>query len=834
MGNAKARNGNSLKAPETPALEASRMPDASNSSLESGVEVTEAQRTQPTEVQQSPEAPKQETVDFEKRLGNDGSTEIWNVQNIIGPEGKKVYLLAKQGEKRFAMLPEAEFKIEQELREATEKFANGKAWGTLTALLTEEGKVEHVALQEYLDKNKGRILEFAAWMSREYKISPEQALEHTKEKVKAVAGKETGEGYFELDYAVIAKAMNEETSAFMVRQWGTEDAKLVEQEKNAATISAGLDLVGFGSRIPSEMPTGPIEMYRATRGDEKLYQTLVKQEITEPAENADLNHSLEEMRLLLVHDLEVAIRDLQDENITVEALRENERIMLESLNLYRIAAARKMVEKMEDLDPTWKRFLRLSAEEKAKKGVVESAGIPTETPAIQKAKRAKKLKTQEASNSELKHINAEFGEGKRIENVPGDSGLDEVPAGFVNLEPQLAPLEGQKSPMRREPAPIQAEEEKTSLNIAPNAPMPNAEDEANIALLAEQKRADAKAARERRLAAKIKVAADNRNRAGADAANEMLLKEQQEADAAKAKLAESLEKPLPPSQMKKMVTRRYVAPAVAPVEPAPGFVSLEEQAKRTAEFVPSSEVALPTEELPAPGVELTEMKPEEIAIAKENARVARSKRRTSYEPRPLKEQLQRLPETIADKKTEPLTAEERPIREKKPDDINLAILAADAKKRIAAAEQMQADTLGAFNLADLDIARENAMDNWFILSNEDIKRVAGMAWNRKKEHLKGKYPAKTVMRFRADFIDQFTQAYKAEKERNPEKVTEQRDKARENEAPTRSYAPEPASGFLDIDEPAYTPPLEKKKPTRWIGGRIWDYLTGAEDAALGE
>jgi hypothetical protein len=361
-----------------------------------------------------------------ERLGNNGEIEVWNAYALDTDKGK-VYFINQRNKERWAMVPEAEWLVEQELLEATKKFSKGKAWDTFTSLLTEskDGSAEQTALKEYLDQNKGRILEFAAWMSKEYKISKEQAIEHTKEKVKAEADKATDRRYFELDYAVIAKAINEETSAFKVREWATEDAKLVAREKSAAVTNWISRQVQIGQAKPSEEVTLNLDLRRAIRGDDKLEKLMLDHELEKPANKIDLETPLATIRAKVVDEINVVVGEIKNSLPSLEKLSKEGDELIKDFKLLSYLAARDLLKTATDVSPQLKEFFDLST------------------------------KTKTKAKKPLEPISEAFGGRiKNIQNVPGDTGADEVPFGFVNPEqvstsnreaPQNLPVEPEKT-----------------------------------------------------------------------------------------------------------------------------------------------------------------------------------------------------------------------------------------------------------------------------------------------------------------------------------------------------------------------------------------------------
>ncbi|MFA5947034.1 MAG: hypothetical protein WC813_03335 [Patescibacteria group bacterium] len=379
--------------------------------------------------ERGPEKPATTPVE---RLGNNGEIEVWNAYALDTDKGK-VYFINQRNKERWAMVPEAEWLVEQELLEATKKFSGGKTWSTFTSLLTEskDGSAEQTKLKEYLDQNKGRILEFAAWMAKEYKISKEQAIEHTKEKVKAEADKATDKRYFELDYAVIAKAINEETSAFKVREWATEDAILTAREKSAAVVNWISRQVQIGEAKPSEEVTLNLDLRRAIRGDQKLERLMLDHELEKPANKADLETPLAALYAKVATELDALYGEIKNSQPSLGELRQESETLINDFKLYSYAAARDLAKSASDLSPQLKEFFGLSAETKTKRASKTKASKP------------------------LEPISEAFGGRiKNIQNIPGDTGADEVPFGFANPEqvsvsnreaPQNLPVEPEKA-----------------------------------------------------------------------------------------------------------------------------------------------------------------------------------------------------------------------------------------------------------------------------------------------------------------------------------------------------------------------------------------------------
>ena len=306
-----------------------------------------------------------------ERLENDGSLKKWDAFAIEDSVGKKNYYLKETNADRYAILPEEDFQMEQEMRRETEKFAAGKTWDSFTALLTEgESEIEdNAGLKQYLNENKGRILEYACFIAMHEQISQEEALAKTAKEVQGVNSAE--KGHFELDYAIVAKALNTVTKDYLLKESDTVDAKQETENRNIANIGIGFATLFHdpeGGWHTSEKTMAKADAARFSISNENMWKPLLSGEVYKTPEQKLPLMSLEDMRDELLQYLQVATADLQNQDLSIDVLRKNERIVLDKINLFRLAESREMAQTNEDISPEWRDFLLLSAKAKIDRG----------------------------------------------------------------------------------------------------------------------------------------------------------------------------------------------------------------------------------------------------------------------------------------------------------------------------------------------------------------------------------------------------------------------------------------------------------------------------------
>ncbi len=325
----------------------------------------------------SPEPSEPKLPDF-KRLGNNGETETWTAvpvtleEDVSGrlKKGDKVFLVSSGDGRRGATpFTKAEYEAEKALFEATEKFSKGKAWDIITSLLVEhkEESEEYTKLDKYLKENKGRILEFAALMHRDEKLSYEAAAQLAKSEVKAVALKDIGKDYFEIDYSTIARALNEVTRDHLMYERGTEDSQAVARKECEKVINAGFKAVQFGGTKPTEIITATIPVTASMVSNERIWNILVHGETTVSSAKTSKKLSLETIQSNFLHDLYFATSYIDNVPLSIKELQFNEQILLDDLNALRNAERDAVLQATNDVGPAWQEFKAKSAKAQAKK-----------------------------------------------------------------------------------------------------------------------------------------------------------------------------------------------------------------------------------------------------------------------------------------------------------------------------------------------------------------------------------------------------------------------------------------------------------------------------------
>lgn len=441
------------------------------------------------------------------RLEANGQTVQWQIDGV-GADGKffmsevktQEELDARVKARRTIGISAVELKAEVEIGNLAREIAgkDGRVYDAAVNTLTKpadgsEPTKKDLELKEYLQQNKGQILEYMAVCMRAEGLNIKQAYEKAvKEAVRIVKKSgvqkplETFKNFFEIDFEIVAQAMNNVVADFYGHraheflaneQATTQEERPVRSKPQTNTLhslmllTAG-DKKDEGTAVYNRSNEETAEILREGIGEPAITEVLHGE--VEVTKNAEATIPELESRLKL--DREIAIKLLESGKTstwTIQKIRGLEQRILEDFNELRLARFQQTIIDWKDLPEDWVTFLGAIQEAKMTAGVIEEPIMPKETPTTRRIKKEQAQRQAEADrlsrpvfehpykqNDELpRNIGPDNNDKELSVSLPGVTNAEvPIPVPIESLAPASPKIEAQK--MRPEAPKVKEKPEK--------------------------------------------------------------------------------------------------------------------------------------------------------------------------------------------------------------------------------------------------------------------------------------------------------------------------------------------------------------------------------------